>query len=129
MATVFLQIEKWELSYFGNGCCLFDRWTIAYYRGDLTIQQCLEECNNDPSCAAVDLSQPNGEGWTAKYICHTLPGTLENLHAACDLRTCLCKDRKDQHCFAKKKPTSKLCLTPFLGRALSITIHILLKFI
>ena len=118
MATVFLQIETRELSYFGNGCCLFDDWTIAYYRGDLSIQRCLEECNNDPSCAAVDLSQPNGDGWNAKYMCHTLPGTLENLHAACDLRSCLCKHRKDQqHCFAKKKPTSKLCLTPFLGRA------------
>ena len=85
-----------DLVFFGDGCCRFDDWK-ANGHGYLTIDQCLEVCNNDLSCVAADVARKR---WDGKYDCYTFEGSLDNLHAACG-------NKKDEHCYARKKPTSK----------------------
>ena len=90
--------EEWNLAFFGDGCCRFDNWRATGH-GYLTIDKCLEICNNDLSCVAADMARPRD----GKSDCYTFTGTLENLHTSCG-------KKMDEQCYARQKPTSKFLL-------------------
>ena len=98
MADIPLQDSnnyRQDLVFFGDGCCRFDDWK-ANGHGYLSIDQCLEICNNDLSCVAADVKEPTG----FDYQCFTFEGSLENLHTECG-------KEKDARCYARLKQTSK----------------------
>ena len=99
MADMPLQYSndyRQDLVFFGDGCCRFDDWK-ANGHGYLTIDQCLEICNNDLSCVAADVARKR---WDGKYDCYTFEGGLDNLHTACGKKI-------DEHCYARKRPSSR----------------------
>jgi len=105
------------MSFFGNGCCRFDDYSSQSH-GYKTIDACMDKCNQDYTCIAADVANPNDEN---EYDCYTFAGEGKNFKTKCDKNknTCYkkasCTDDSEcaagQGCYIYPDVSAGVCLT------------------